>query len=281
MDIERIRYDFPSLCFKIVTLHMDPERSYRDIHLHAAIEIICVDDGSIECCVHDETMLLKKGEAVLINPFFHHRIKALEPSFITYIQVDITKYALQDFSRVSERFNEFLTHRFVRSYSRIQQDSELYHLFKQMQEEVIRQQDGFELYLKGYIHLLAGFITRHYLALQAIPEKQLSDITPIVAYIENNFLSKIYLDGIAQATGMEKYRICKRFKDVTGRTIVDYINFIRLQNALEMLTLGNGNISDAAFSSGFSSVQYFNRVFRNHYGCTPSQYIKSIAKTGA
>ena len=64
MDIERIRYDFPSLCFKIVTLHMDPERSYRDIHLHAAIEIICVDDGSIECCVHDETMLLKKGEAV-------------------------------------------------------------------------------------------------------------------------------------------------------------------------------------------------------------------------
>ena len=276
MDIERIRYDFPSLCFKIVSLPMFPEGTYRDIHLHAAIEFIYVNSGKIACCIHDETILLQADEAVLINPFFHHRLCALEPSSVTYLQVDITKYAIQDFSRVSAQFNQFVTQRFTHSHIQILQDSELYHLFMQMKKEAIAQQNGFQQYLKGYIHILAGFITRNYLALQTIPEKQLSNIIPIVAYIEENYLSKIYLDEIAQATGVEKYRICKLFKEITGRTIVDYINFIRLQKALEMLTIGNGNISDAAFSCGFSSVQYFNRVFKKYYACTPSQYLKSI-----
>lgn len=276
MDIENIRYDFPSLQFKLVTLHMFPEKRYRDIHLHAALEIICVQKGCVECRVHNEQILLHENDAILINPNFHHRIHALEPSIVSYMQMDISKYSIQDFSRISYRFNEFITHRFTCSFSRIPQGSELYQLFTQIKEEAIEQQDGFQLYLKGYIHLIAAYITRHFITLPSIPEKLLNDIMPVVTYIEEHYLSKIYLDAIAQSTGMEKYRICKRFKDVTGRTIVDYINFIRLQKALELLTAGDKNISDAAFSSGFSSVQYFNRVFKNHYACTPSQYLKSI-----
>ena len=281
MDIERIQYNFPSLCFKIHSLPMLPERKYRDIHLHTDIELICADSGSLACSIHDEEVLLQENEALLINPLFHHKLRALEPSSVTYIQIDITKYSIQDFSRVSDNFNTFISHRFLKSYCRISQDSELYRLFMQMKQEAIRQQNGFQLYLKGYIYQTAAYINRHFISPQVIPEKQLSDIIPVVAYIESNCLSRIYLDGIAQATGIEKYRLCKRFKQATGRTIVDYVNFIRLQKALELLAEGNGNISETAFSSGFSSVQYFNRLFKKYYACTPSQYIKSIEKTGA
>ena len=69
--------------------------------------------------------------------------------------------------------------------------------------------------------------------------------------------------------------ICKTFKKATGQTLVDYINFVRLQKARALLTAGDSNIAQVAFSCGFSSVQYFNRVFKNYYACTPSVYIRS------
>lgn len=275
MDIESIKYDFSNLFLKLVTLNMQPELSYRDTHLHKAIEIIFVTSGSVACRIQDTEITLNSNDTVLINPLFAHRIRPLTPASITYMQIDISKYDLRETYPVSLCFNEFVSHQFTESHFLIQEHTELFRVLQNLKEEAIGQQKGFQLYIKGYIFEIAAYIHRHFLSPKTISEKYLPDISAMVTYIEENYHSKIYLEDIAKAAGLEKYSICKTFKKATGQTLVDYINFVRLQKARALLTAGDSNIAQVAFSCGFSSVQYFNRVFKNYYACTPSVYIRS------
>ncbi len=67
---------------------------------------------------------------------------------------------------------------------------------------------------------------------------------------------------------------CKLFKRATGATFVDYVQFRRLYHAEQQLTTTETNISEIALNSGFMSVQYFNRFFKEKHRCTPSEYRK-------
>lgn len=53
---------------------------------------------------------------------------------------------------------------------------------------------------------------------------------------------------------------------------MDYVNFYRIQIALEMLTSTTRTITEISEMCGFSSLSYFGKVFRQHTGVTPVQY---------
>lgn len=75
---------------------------------------------------------------------------------------------------------------------------------------------------------------------------------------------------------MSKYYFCKKFKQVTGLTVMRYILKMRIgtaKNMLENTDLSIGRISEQC---GFSSQSYFCRVFKEEWGITPLQYQKSI-----
>ena len=54
----------------------------------------------------------------------------------------------------------------------------------------------------------------------------------------------------------------------------DFVNSLRIEHACNLLEKGS-NITEIAFSSGFSSIRTFNRVFLQTLGMTPRDYIRS------
>ena len=52
----------------------------------------------------------------------------------------------------------------------------------------------------------------------------------------------------------------------------DYINSLRLVDAVNMLGNENASITEIAYASGFSTLRTFNRAFLKYYGVTPSEY---------
>jgi len=67
------------------------------------------------------------------------------------------------------------------------------------------------------------------------------------------------------------------FKKATSRSVVDYINEIRLRNARQLLVSSNQSVSEIASASGFNNLSYFNRRFVRAYGMSPGAFRK---KTG-
>ncbi len=100
----------------------------------------------------------------------------------------------------------------------------------------------------------------------------------IAAFIEENFREQLTLDRVSAVAHMTKFGFCRAFKKRFGISFVTYLNQTRIKNSLPLLGNSYSSITDIAFSLGFRSVQYFNRVFRQTTGMSPTGYRKHLKK---
>ena len=71
----------------------------------------------------------------------------------------------------------------------------------------------------------------------------------------------------------------KKVKSILWVSPIELVKDMRIKRAIQLLETGNYNISQIAYMSGFSSSQYFSRVFKELKNCTPSEYkIKNLNK---
>jgi transcriptional regulator GlxA family with amidase domain len=98
----------------------------------------------------------------------------------------------------------------------------------------------------------------------------------IIAFIDDNYISDISREGLAAAVDMNPGYMGGLFKSYTGKTINEYINSLRVEEAKRQLESGNTKIIDIAFSVGFENSVTFNRVFKKITGRTPSEYKEKL-----
>jgi len=102
-------------------------------------------------------------------------------------------------------------------------------------------------------------------------------INKVCLFIQNNFYTKITLKQVAELVYMTESNFCKFFKKATGKTYSDYLNEIRINEVCRLLTQTENSVSQISFECGFESLSYFNRVFFNKKGITPSAYRKAAS----
>ncbi|MBN1132175.1 MAG: helix-turn-helix transcriptional regulator [Bacteroidales bacterium] len=83
--------------------------------------------------------------------------------------------------------------------------------------------------------------------------------------------------GIPQlctAMGISRAQMYRKFKALTGRTLHDYLRSYRLKRAKELLLTTDLNVSEAAYTTGFTNVSHFSRIFTEEFGKHPRDYRK-------
>ncbi|MCF8357462.1 MAG: response regulator [Prolixibacteraceae bacterium] len=66
-----------------------------------------------------------------------------------------------------------------------------------------------------------------------------------------------------------------KIKGLLGVTPVDLVRQLRLKHAAMLFTRKGHKISEAAYASGFNDPKYFRKCFKNFYGMSPTEYMKS------
>ena len=107
-------------------------------------------------------------------------------------------------------------------------------------------------------------------------EKTQSDdyakIEKSLRYIENNSDKKIYVDSLAKMCNMCETQYRKIFKKEIGTSPVKYLNKLRINQAVSMLSSGYYSMAEISEMCGFTDQKYFNKIFKEETGKTPSQY---------
>lgn len=119
---------------------------------------------------------------------------------------------------------------------------------------------------------LAVFLKKYTKLLQEQPK---GFIATTVSYINTHIQDDISIEILSKNAHLSKYHFCRRFKSMTGQTVMEYILKTRLTRALDLIRdtdLPIGEISDAC---GFSSISYFCRVFKEWSGTSPLKYRKN------
>ena len=98
-------------------------------------------------------------------------------------------------------------------------------------------------------------------------------ISKLLQYINENFSKNITLGDIANKVFFAPAYCSRFFKEKTGKNFSDYLLEVRMRHALELLR-HDKKISDVAKACGYSSSNYFSRVFRDYYHCAPSDYLR-------
>ena len=108
---------------------------------------------------------------------------------------------------------------------------------------------------------------------------RLSDkrIIAVIDYIKQNYASALSLDDLSNIVNMSKQGLTSAFKRSTGKTPIDYLNYIRLQNSKEFLKYTDHSIGEISELCGFSNVYYFSNTFKKNIGVSPSMFRKNIS----
>ena len=83
---------------------------------------------------------------------------------------------------------------------------------------------------------------------------------------------KLDLDKMARTFKMGESQLRRKVQQLTGKNISSYIMMLRMEKAMSLLCRRTDLlVGEVAERCGFVDVAYFSRVFRQHYGMTPTQ----------
>ena len=93
----------------------------------------------------------------------------------------------------------------------------------------------------------------------------------ILRYIASNYTNaELDLEAVVEGTGVNRNKINDVLKTELGMTFIGYLNKLRLTEAARLLMLDTGlAVSGIAYSVGYGNASYFNKLFKEEYGCTP------------
>lgn len=105
-----------------------------------------------------------------------------------------------------------------------------------------------------------------------------SQIAQIIQYIHANFKINMSLNEIAERLYISPSWASRVFRKETGEHFASYVKNLRLDHAREELEHTDHSITRIAVDNGFSTPSALNRIFRDKYDITPTEYREKTAK---
>jgi AraC-like DNA-binding protein len=103
-------------------------------------------------------------------------------------------------------------------------------------------------------------------------------IMKVLHYIRENMDKKIFIRELSALCYLSDDHLTRLFKQEMNDTPIDYINRKKIEKAQQMMVLDNLPIKDIACSLAFENISYFNRLFKQIVGKTPTQYRDSLGR---
>jgi AraC-like DNA-binding protein len=86
--------------------------------------------------------------------------------------------------------------------------------------------------------------------------------------------SDFEVPDIVQEMAMSHTLLLKKFKSITGMSLVEFIRSMRIKKAAQLFKQDKFTVAEVAYRVGFSDPKYFSKCFYNETGEKPSEFIK-------
>src|SRR5580658_923934 len=100
-------------------------------------------------------------------------------------------------------------------------------------------------------------------------------IDRVIDYLRGNLDRQVKLEELAKVACFSEFHFHRIFGAVSGESLNDFTNRLRLEKAARLLRFSDQNLTDIALDCGFSSSATFSRAFRSGYDNSPSQFRKT------
>ena len=256
-------------------------RSFQiPVHWHDEFEIIYVRSGFLTVSISGESYIGKTGDAFVVSPGNLHLMGSQTGTVDYYTFLFPLKYIsfrtddmldeklleplnsghLMICPRVNDTAKE-LCEQLIKIYEAKNDESES-KITTQVRTKIILLQFILEMWKKG-------FVIENDTSGRNTVEKEM------VYYIQQNFTRKISLREFGEQFHLSEKYISRYFKEHFHITLSQYVTYLRLEHAKQLLQDTDIPVTDVAMQSGYQNVSYFIRSFQKAYAVSPLKYRKN------
>ena len=251
-------------------------------HVHKAVELLYVKNGSYTVLLDGVEYEIKKGDLVLFcsNAIHHVFTKNLPEN--EYYVIKISPAFFLQFSTQEEGAEYVMRFAINRKGSKsiwTREELEGTPLYAALQS-LIAEHEG-----KKYasqvatklkiMELLVEILRSDSPADEKTPHNQTAAlIYNTMVYVRNHYAEDMDERELAKSLGMSYSYFSRSFRRVTGMTFKQYLNRTRVNQAEKMLCRGSASVSEVATRCGYNSISYFISVYKSITGKTPYQSLQ-------
>lgn len=235
-------------------------------HCHPCYQLYYILEGRAAFVVQGTPVSVSKGNCFLVPAMMRHKMLPLEEPYLHVYEVKIL---------VKDRF--------------------LYEHLGQMPEPI--RDEGILLQMLNYVmenwncrdeqnakdldYLLAAVLLNFFMKGIRYEHKDsvfietgdYGDVTRgIMVYLERQYPFQFRLKELGTHMNYNKNYLCSVFKKETGVSIVDYLNFVRIRQAMILFAFYGQDVGTAYESVGFSNPSHFSRTFKALVGLAPRDF---------
>jgi len=124
----------------------------------------------------------------------------------------------------------------------------------------------------GYLRQMIRDLTDGVRASKLRSEGCSPETKQILEYLQFHYAEPVTIEALCGRTGYSRAHISARFKEDTGRTILQYLAELRCGKAADLLTHTSLPVADISATVGYPDGNYFVKVFKKQMGKTPSEW---------
>ncbi|GAA3620453.1 helix-turn-helix domain-containing protein [Flavivirga jejuensis] len=263
-----IDIDYP---FPFIKVHFELQGSMFYASEHHEEDVVFVDSGRY-------------------NFFYLPKVKGtitLKKSKVRSLEIVVTEQFLRDtfksnFNKISNRFGRAL------------QENVFFVMFKKspfipsyllvIANDIIKcsfEKEIKEVYIESKIKEVFSYIFTQLNQLQepvdelfsiSVNDRQM--IVDVEKILVENLAEYLTIDKLAKMSGVNKSKLKKNFKIVTGKTIFTYLTDLRMKKASDLLLQNDMSISEVAYAVGYKYPKHFTVAFKRKFNYLPSELKK-------
>ncbi|WP_035186077.1 AraC family transcriptional regulator [Alteribacter aurantiacus] len=97
-------------------------------------------------------------------------------------------------------------------------------------------------------------------------------ISQAIDYIKAHYNKDLTADRLAQKASLSTYHFSRLFKETTGYTPLQYVTFVRMDKAADLVLHTNESFDEVAKKTGYANGNYMNKVFKKMTGLSPREF---------
>ncbi|MDF2724104.1 MAG: AraC family transcriptional regulator [Paenibacillus sp.] len=252
------------MLIKNITLHQVTRANWHWVTPTQDYIVLCVTKGAFIYHFAEQTVRVAKGE-LLYMPMGAQRTTEAEDGGQNNM------YAVYFHSASLDMLEPFLDQPF--QHVRPLNSDYMKQRFSMLYECWIGKMPRYKLIAHGIFLEMVGMMQRDLIG-DAFGSSRHSLVMRIQQYIVKHHHETIRLSDLAREVDRTPSYVSTIFKDVTGRTPVEYMHEIRVAAARELLMTSTMSIREISESLGYCDQSYFNNTYKKIVGSPPSHTLK-------
>lgn len=257
----------------LVSHRQAPRHHMPSSHFHGTYEFYYLMSGKREFFIQDRTISIDEGDVVIIAPNILHRTTNAEQPRHERLIINIHETLFASDASHREALRPLFEQDYLIVRASLRDRQSIESLSKTVLQELLEKRSGFELFAQTLAVQLIISCCRAFkqnaVEVPASPSPMHDRISEIVRYINERYMDDLSLRSVADRFYISSYYLSRFFKKATGFSFVEYVNSVRIKEAMMLLEHTSMKVNLIAGKVGFGSVTHFGRVFKEVTGFAP------------